>query len=432
MCSRTVVSKCLPRWSACAFSFFSTIGLGTSAMGQETPAEPLTASDGAEEVRPQSKLGTLGRYPDYATVREGDFDRSITIPGTGGSFRIGGFVRVAAGFDIDNAGVTDNAIPWSLPLNDSARDESTQFGFNLKDTQVNLDFRRPTDSGLFRTFVEFDFFGESGDEVENDFGVRLRHAAVGIGGFQVGQFWTQFMDLKSTPESADLLGPYGTPILRTPGVRYYHRLSENWSFGVSVDNPGDDLTISDAALDVNDSIPNLVGFLEFEGSFGHLRVAGMGMRLDAENDEAYAGGVNLSGRIGLPFLGRDDNVTFGAQYGSGFAYYYAGFGNIGLSGVIEADGTVDPTEVLKLHLSYQHWWSDAIRSTVHASYLDYDQSEEAPEESISESIKLVANLFWSPFDDALFGVEGIYMTRENVSGDEGEGIRVLGVTQFNF
>ncbi|MEL7305250.1 MAG: DcaP family trimeric outer membrane transporter [Myxococcota bacterium] len=373
----------------------------------------------------------IGRFPDNASVRTGDFDRSITIPGTGGSFRIGGFVRAALNFDVDNAGVLDNSLPWAVPLDGDDLDETTQLGFLLKDSQVNFDFRRPTkDYGLFRTFLEFDFFG-SGSEVENSFGVRLRHAAVGLGGLQVGQFWTLFMDLKATPESADLVGPYGAPVLRTPGIRWYEELGEHWAYGLGVENPAEDLS-GDTDQDVNDSVPNTVAFVEAKGSFGHLRVAGMGMRLDASDDESFAGAANLMGRIRAPLLHRKDNFTFGIQYGTGYGYHYAGFADLGLSGVIETDGEVNPTELLTGHVSFQKWWTDTLRSTVHVSYLDYDAADGAGDDSLSESLKVVGNIFWSPVKDAVFGFETVYLTRETFSGDEGEGLRLVLVTQFNF
>ena len=400
--------------------------LPSVTFGQEALTEPVPD----DEAGPAPKVGRLGQYPDNAQVRRGDFERSITIPGTGGSFRIGGFVRVLVSFDIDNAGVPTNALPFAVPLDGSSADARTQLGFDVRDTQVNFDFRRPTDLGLFRTFVEMDFFG-SGSEVDNTFGVRLRHAAAGLGGLQVGQFWTQFMDLKAIPESADLLGPYGAPVLRTPGIRWFQGVGDNFTWGVSLENPGDDLT-GEPDQDVADSIPNLVGFVELNGDFGHVHVSGLGMRLDAEDDEAFTGAVSIMARIRLPLLDENDNLTLGGQYGGGFAYYYAGFADLGLSGVIGSDGSVDPTEVLTAHVSLQKWWTSRLRSTVHVSFLDIDAAEGTEGDTISESIKVVGNVFWSPLDDATFGLEVIYITREDVSGDDGDGLRLAAVTQFNF
>ncbi|MEO1475282.1 MAG: hypothetical protein AAFS13_02785, partial [Pseudomonadota bacterium] len=47
----------------------------------------------------QSARQPIGRFPDDAFVTSGDFDRSISLPGTPGSFRIGGLVQVNANFD---------------------------------------------------------------------------------------------------------------------------------------------------------------------------------------------------------------------------------------------------------------------------------------------------------------------------------------------
>ena len=376
------------------------------------------------------RINLAGRYPDTAIVREGDFERSITIPGDKGSIRIGGFVRAQVNFDFDSLGVQDSAIPYLIPLNGSPEDGTTQLGFGIKDSQLNFDYRRKTDLGLLRTFIEFDFFGD-GDEFDSGYGLRLRHAALGVGNLQFGQFWSLFTDLQATPEVADLLGPHGAPILRTPGIRWNDTIGENWNWAIGIENPASDISAPDDQF-ASESIPNLVGYIERTGDWGHVRLSALGLELKSAQDEVFTGGLSLTGRVNTRFPAARDNLFFGGQIGAGFSKQYAGFGGIGLEAVLDEHGNLDPTEVLAGYIGFQHWWSDTLRSSAYVSFFDFDQGRAADPSSFSYSFKTAGNLFWTLADNANVGAELIYITRETAARDEGDGVRFQLVSQFNF
>lgn len=386
----------------------------------------MPAADGDENT---SSL--KGRYPDLAIVRPGDFEGSITLPGDAGSFRIGGFVRAQMEYDFDNIGIQGNALPYSVPLDGSLEDGTDQVGFNVRDTQINFDYRIDSDLGLLRAFVEFDFFGEGGDEFNNDFGVRIRHAAVGIGRLQVGQFWSLFTDLKSIPEVVELLGPHGAPVFRTPGLRWYDEIGDNWKWAVGIEDPAGDLT-GDASLLASESVPNILGYIERTGDWGHVRLSGIGLELRSTTDKTFTGGGSITGRINVPFVYERNVLFFGGQIGAGFAKQYAGFGGVGLEGVVDDDGNVDATEILAGYIGYQHWWADNWRSNVYASMFDFDQGAVAAPDSLSTTFKTSGNIFWTPVNNLNLGGEVLYITRETVGEDEGDGVRIQFVAQFDF
>ncbi|MEM9206845.1 MAG: DcaP family trimeric outer membrane transporter [Pseudomonadota bacterium] len=389
---------------------------------QERPAQDVSTETAAAR--------RVGRYPDMAIVRPGDFDGSISLPGTGGSLRVGGMVRSELSFDFDNIGIQFAAIPTDIPLDGSSADGTTQTQFNARNSQFNVDYRRDTERGLFRTFIEFDFFGD-GTEFDNDYGLRLRHAAVGLGNLQFGQFWSLFTNLRATPEVGDLIGPHGAPILRTPGLRWYDTIGEDWVWAIGIENPAGD--ISGEAPDLaSESVPNVLGYIERRGDWGHVRLSGLGLELTSSEDSVFTGAASLSGQIRLSSISEADNLMFGVQYGSGFAKQFAGFGGAGLEGVVDQAGNLDATETLAGFASYQHWWSDDWRSTAYVSFFDFDQGLAADPDSLSYSFKTAANLFWTPVTNASIGGELLYLTRETVSGDRGDGVRLQAVAQFNF
>lgn len=397
--------------------------------------------DAAQDVDPGKAIQTvpteksidefrIGRFPDTAIVRPGDFEGSITIPGVDGSFRIGGFVRAQLDYDFDSIGTQGNAVPYTIPLDGSLEDGTEQLGFTIRDTQINFDYRRNSELGLLRAFVEFDFFGE-GDEFNNDYGVRIRHAAIGIGRFQFGQFWSLFTHLDSIPEVVELLGPHGAPVFRTPGIRWYDKIGDHWNWAIGLEDPAGDLS-GDASQFASESVPNVLGYIERTGDWGEVRLSGIGLELRSSTDKKFTGGGSLTGRINVPFLHNRDVFLFGGQVGAGFAKQYAGFGGVGLEGIVDDQGNIDATEILAGYIAYQHWWKTRWRSTAYASIFDFDQGILADPSSLSYSFKAGGNVFWSPVTKLNLGAEVIYITREDVSGDEGSGVRVQFVGQINF
>ncbi len=373
----------------------------------------------------------VGRYPDYAFIRSGDFSGSIKIPGTDGSFKIGGFVQMNANFDVDNQGFQQIGVPLSIPLDGDSEDGEQQFAIHARLTTFNMDYRMPTKVGKLRIFIEFDMFGD-GDQFTNDYDVRLRHAGVELGNWRFGQYHSGFLDLFSYPESADPESPLAAPVLRQPGIYYVtgkdgHQGSH---FGIGIENPSFDFS-GNTDLNRSEAMPNFVAFGRLEREWGYLRLAGLFLQLRSKTEDVYTGGLHFSGRLKLPFLGKKDNLTFGLQYGEGFVHYYSSFVG-GLDGYIGDDGEVQVAGILGAHVDYQHWWSKTLRSTFMFSFFELDSPSLADPLSYSGGERYTVNLFWSPIDAAAFGIEGNFNTIKTADGSEGEGTRIEAVGRFFF
>ena len=63
---------------------------------------------------------------------------------------------------------------------------------------------------------------------------------------------------------------------------------------------------------------------------------------------------------------------------------------------------------------------------------DFDAGDAARPDTLSTSFKTAGNLFWTPVRNANLGAEIIYITRETLSDEEGDGVRFQAVAQFNF
>jgi len=372
----------------------------------------------------------IGRFPDDAFVTTGSFDRSINLPGSPGSFRVGGMLQINANFDPDNAGFQFIGTPPTIPLDGSIDDGTDQFAIHARHSRVNFDYRAPTKLGEFRTFVEFDFFGD-GDEFTNDYDLRLRHAAAELGPLKIGQFWSGFVDVFSFPETADPGGPLAAPVLRNPGIYFVkgERQGSNW--GVGIENPAADLGGKEEFI-ASESAPNVVAFAQLQRNWGHLRIAGLGVQLRSDMDTDYGAGVHVSGRVATAFTGSDkNNISFATQYGTGITHYFSSFVG-GLDGIIAEDGQVEATELFGAFVGYQQFWTDRWRSTVTASYFELDQPNGVDPLSFENAERFSANLFYTPIDGVTFGLEGIYNTIETIDASDGEGVRIEFVGRFDF
>ena len=389
-----------------------------------SPNESQSSGDGASNTGRYQ----IGRVPDDAVVRAGDFEGSITIPGSTASVRIAGYVQGDVGYDFDSLGFSDALNIRTIPLDGSPDDDTNVFRSHARYTRLNFDVRDDTKFGTFRTFLELDFFG-SGTDTTNNYTPVLRHAAAGIGDLYFGQYWSQFVDISASPEGTT--SPLGQTIVRNPGIRWRTDVTDSWRVAVGIEDPAGDLT-GDGALLASDSVPNVTGYVQYTRPWGRIRVAGLGLELASTTDSIFTGGVNVTGRINLPFFGENDNLSFAGQAGEGFAHYYATLANVGLEGVVADDGTVEATGVQAGYLAYQHWWTGALRSTFKVSAVEFDAPQGTPATALDSGFSYGANLFWTPLKNTTFGIEYVDAEREIFDGQEGSGSRVSAIARFDF
>lgn len=421
-----------PAWWRGAILPVLGTGLGlvwTSAALANTAPEDRTDAANDRSVT-DVENPQIGRFPDDAIVRTGTFPGSLAIPGTGASVRLGGFVRADVTSDLDGLGFPDVVSNRTIPLDGESGDRRGQTNFSARSSRINFDVRAETRLGPVRGFIEADFLG-AGSSLSSRYAFQLRHAAAQVGNLYVGQWWSSFVDVAALPEAAN--APLGSPTLRQPGVHYAANLGRSgWRMGIGAENPAGDLSGSTSVPLASEVIPDLTGYVQLRQTVLRVRAAGLLRRLETASDDAWVGGVNLSGRVRLPFLGPRDSVSFQGQFGTGFARYYLSFVGAGLDGFVKPDGSIAATEVLAGYVALQHWWSARWRSTAAVSALRFGLDALAPDGSFRAGEFYSANLFWSPVDRTTFGVDVIYATRETARGDRGSGLRVHATARVDF
>src|SRR6202045_2441066 len=207
-------------------------------------------------------------------VMSGSFPRSMVIPGTEVSLRIGGqgvgsvvwYMKGSAvggalggqgAFNetyVDGQGGTGN-LP-GIPLNTHtfsntasgagfAHSRSSEWDFSGKQPRLFLDARTPSPYGEVKAYLEFDFAASNTNTILNNnqgsvngYIPRLRQGYATMGGLLMGQTQGTFTDNDSEPEILDFGGETGTPfVARTPQVRYTYPLPFGMSVAVAAENP---------------------------------------------------------------------------------------------------------------------------------------------------------------------------------------------------
>ncbi len=325
--------------------------------------------------------------------------------------------------------------PAAIPLEGAG--EHDQTSYSARDSRLWVTAHTPTPVGDIAAYVEMDFVGggTGNEKVSNSYTPRLRHAYAGYGGLTVGQTYTSFMNVSAFPEINDANGPPSILNVRQPLLRYRHAFDRGGVL-LSMEQPETTLTANSGRIAPDDDrVPDIIGKLEFGGLRGNWSVAAMlrQIRIDGYGDDdisdsAWGGAVSASGRL---YLNRRDNLRFTLAYGNALGRYlsYNSFDD----GIVDAGGNIELTPVAGGFVSYQHWWSETLRSSFTAGYARADPHRIVRPEEMTESFYSThINLLWSPTLKATLGIEWLHGHREQEDGRSGDLDRIQFTSTYKF
>lgn len=315
--------------------------------------------------------------------------------GAGGvDVQIYGYIKGDLIYDLDSdLGTTVFGFSRLVPGGD------TGSNFRGQAIQSRLGIRASLEGA--KAVLEGDFFGNGGG------GFRLRQAYVDIGGFRLGQNWTNFMPIESYPSTLDFQGPAGIPFARVTQARY--------TFG-SASGFGGSASIEQAAGDSSD--PAFTGALSYTSDRYFVKLAALGTQVSAGGGAEVDGfGVNLSGNAQLW-----EGGAINASYTTGEAISsYLGFGGADVFGgaAVEAKG-------LTIGLSQQvNKWNFGL-----AYGLRTNDIGGATDTEELQTVHLTAN--YQIRDNTTTGIEYIHGERSLFDGTSASAGRVQASVQFNF
>src|SRR4051794_21973986 len=213
--------------------------------------------------------------PVNVQMTGGSFPRSFLIPGTDTSIRVGGEIRIMTLFSASggnpnqsenstNAGITGqlNNIPLKgLPLGSAgqiARERSHNIlNMSAQQSKLSVETRTPTAWGEARSFLEFDFAGDTAASqrpmaTSNNIQPRLRYAYGTLGPLLFGQANSNFNDSDAAMESLEFGGLIGnTGPSRIGQIRWTEPLGR-WgllgALSVSAEAPETDAWVPTAGI----------------------------------------------------------------------------------------------------------------------------------------------------------------------------------------
>ena len=294
-------------------------------------AAGLAAVAGAQAADLPARKAAPVEYVRVCTAYGEGF---IYIPGTDGCLRVGGRVRADYGY-LEPYIRTDDALGWRSR------------------GRIQLDHRRPTASGLLRTFVRFEishdsgtFFGQTGTTGTTP---DLAQAFIQFGGLTAGKV-TSFFDNPDLP-SAHM----GTLRLSdAPDINlfaYTYSSGTGFSATLSLEDPNDrtvlgspiDLapdfvfgTIPFAFTNGGTRMPDVVGNVRYVGEWGSVQLSGAAHQIRdagvsslpaplpvfADTDYGFAAALMCG--VNLPSLGAGDAAWLSLTYTDGATGYILG------------------------------------------------------------------------------------------------------------
>ncbi len=396
----------------------------------------VAASEAAEAAKPPaSPAGPVIARDDIGdlnapAVRSGDFPGSFRIPGGSTvSLAIGGFVKTAAIADSDAEGIGADFLPAGLGV--GRPDEKGAFSLDSTLSRLNIDARSPVPTGRLRAYLEYDL--NAGND--GSLGFKMRHAYGSwqnrIGTLVAGHTWSTMMDTGIMPEGLTEPTVSGVIFQRQSLLRWSQSFAGNFTYHVAIEDSNTDV-FSTAPATRSAIRPDAVLGLEYQRDDWHLRLNGLGRRLDIDvdgsgSDSATAWGLALSGHVNFGA----DKLAFSTVYGRGLGRYLVGLqSNTG--GAFDPDtGSIDLRDNSGAMLTYRHRWSDALRSTAmvgvaRTGSLDW-QSDDEFESSSYGSV----NLMWTIQPYLTLGVEYAYGQNETADGTNRSNHRVaLGIQVY--
>lgn len=426
---------------------------------QDTSRQPEAAKPVVEAVKPP-EVATPNETPkpvetakaEGVVIRAGSMPGSILIPGTDTSIKLYGNVRVDATYDTAGRNNDIRNSDWASAVFAQPLDRSSanvqrkgQFYGTARASRLGLLSSTPTLLGDFEIKVEADFNAPNdymGELGSNGVMFRLRHAYGRLGNLLVGQTWSNFIDLRSYPETVDFNPSGDVTLIRQAQLRYTIPLGPT-TLSLAVENPESlsslppSQTLSNNGRNDYNRIPDVTANWSWHGERAHLslRAATMEYRNDHHSKQGYAVGLGGSYRLGPGVL------VAGVQGGEGIGRYMF---NAVLQGATETGTSLQLWKAVGSHLGYTMPWTPSLRSniilsrTVFANNATADAyqrgiwlgaaDEFVPNKRVDQAF---VNLFWNVTKNIETGIEYAWGERLTFGGERGIQQRINAMIQYN-
>lgn len=342
------------------------------------------------------------------------------IPKTTGRFKIGGYIKLDALYDLKPIGSPDYFDVSKIPTDSS---EGQTAHLNAKESRILMDFRSPSAVGELRGYVEGDFYGSGG-------AFRIRHAYAEVNEqLLAGQTWSTFMDENIIPPTLDYEKPSAYAFVRLPQVRFKQSFGKSAFLALAIEDPTTTAQAPPVTGAFEHPLPDFAARFRVTDSWGHIQLSGFASTLQYRDvtdvvDKVSLFGGNLSGQL---HLFEKDKLSFQVIYGPGVAHYRGG-----LSAAVDSSGKLEALTAMSITASFEHYWSSAFSSVFVYNYGTDDNTAGQPVTAIHSLSYFAGNFLWHFAENAFMGLEYLHGMRENINTAEGTADRIQFSVQYSF
>lgn len=335
-----------------------------------------------------------------------------------------GYARLNASYDIDNnQALSTRSGSYAGLADDSGSDG--HFGADAFQSRIGVKATSP--EGVMVN-IEGDFRGGGGGSL------RLRHAYGSYMNVLAGQTWSNFTSFVGNTATLDFdslpgLAGYQS---RVPQVRY-----TSGALSLSVERPNSSIVNN---ADEKDAMPALTARLE-DSSDGFSYSAAVlahqvGYDDGNEDDSAFGFATFVAAKMAL-----SDMITVQGtlSYTDGAnSYLYRSGENFGAaSAYVDGEGNVETISGYggSIGAGINLGGGRSVNIGYGVVQVDWDDAEDdgvAVADQSEMNSAIMANYKWTPVKNVMMGVEYQFLSRENVSGLDGEANRILFAAQYNF
>jgi DcaP outer membrane protein len=267
--------------------------------------------------------------------------------------------------------------------------------------------------------LEGDFNGTSSEEGQpgrsgsNSTGLRIRHAYVELQNWLVGQTWTNYEDLASSPETVQFNPSLTSSASRQAQIRYTWNLPAS-QLSLALENAGSAVLDSSSNKYDNNFDKSVDATIRWtkSGDWGHVsaRAASVGYSTTSGATTHSARGyqVGLSGSSIVP----TGKFVYGAFMGNGGGRY--AWGSV-LQGAVDKTSDISLFRSHAYHVGYTHNWSGTLRSNLAYAVMDFEDNQNAIAGMSNKRLAQThINLISNVAKDTELGVEYAYGKRTSM------------------
>ncbi|WP_018609814.1 DcaP family trimeric outer membrane transporter [Uliginosibacterium gangwonense] len=441
-----------PRIIAMAVAVALSCPLGAQAAAvsvEQLEAQLQALQQQIQELKASQKdLSNQLEAQGKEAVVKGDIPASFRRAGEETSIHLYGFVELNAVHNFggeNNGDYASNAGGVALTGSAAAERKGSNY-MHGRTSRFGIEAATPTSMGPLTIKVEGDFNNDRGGSnggavssgaqyASNGYMFRLRHAYGQVGPWLVGQTWSTFMDLDSTPETVDFNGPVGNTMIRQPQVRYTYVTPNFGNYTLALENNSSQLNGGDGA---NISrVPDVIVRWDKAGDWGTLSFRAVSHDLSAKTNSLTASKRGYGVGLGNSYKITDADMLFSSvTYGDGIGRYFNSSDGPLLD---SASGKIYTERQLGLVFGFQHKFSGTLRTNLvygqqrllNADYSGYANT--SGQGTINRALQQAfVDTIWNPLPNVDLGAEFIWSHRETLDGQTGSEPRVNLSAKYNF